>query len=101
MTDAEIALELAQAARAWRIEPAGAALSQADAAKKAGIGLTPLKRFEKTGAITLGNFIALMRALGLVDRLGELIPSPDEPNPIELLEQERHAKVRRRAPRKT
>jgi hypothetical protein len=100
LTNDEIAMRLAQAARAWRIEPAGAALSQADAAKRAGIGLTPLKRFEKTGAITLANFIALMRALGLVERLGDLIPNPDEPNPIDLLEQERRQMVRRRAPRK-
>jgi len=87
--------------KAWRISPQGAALSQVEAAHKSGIGLTPLKRFEKTGAITLRNLVALLRALNLLDGLETLIPEPDAPSPLELLAAERKRPQRQRAPRKS
>ncbi len=99
LTDREIAHRLAAAMRAWRISPAGAGLTQEALARKSGVGLTPLKRFEKTGGATLGNFIAMMRALGLLDRLENLIPDISTPSPMELLEAERRKKHRKRAPR--
>ncbi len=101
LTDSEIALRLANAIRAWRQAPAGAAMTQAELAQKSGIGTTPLKRFEKTGAITLRNLIAIMRALGLVDRLEDLVPQPDSPGPLAMLEAERARKQRQRAPRRS
>jgi hypothetical protein len=52
LTNTEIAARLAQSLKAWRISPQGAAMSQVELARKSGIGLTPLRRFEKTGAIT-------------------------------------------------
>lgn len=99
LTDKEIALRLAQEIRAWRVEPAGAAMTQAELARRSGVGLTPLKRFEKTGGITLKNLVALLRAMNLLDRLEHLIPQPDAPGPLALLEQERAKPRRRRAPR--
>ncbi len=74
-------------------------MSQVDLAAKSGMGLTPLKRFEKTGAITLRNLIALLRALNLLDRLETLIPAPDAPGPLALLEAEKKRIRRKRAPR--
>jgi hypothetical protein len=100
LTDPEIAQRLAAAIRAWRIAPEGAAMTQAALAQKSGVGTTSLKRFEKTGAITLRNLIAIMRALGLVDRLEELVPQPDGPGPLAMLRVERARKQRRRAPRR-
>jgi hypothetical protein len=102
LSDAEVVLELARAMKKWRIDPAGAGLSQKELSLRSGAGLTPLKRFEKTGNITLRNFVALMRALGLLDRLEDLVPSPAAPGPLELLARERKAgyEARRRAPRK-
>jgi hypothetical protein len=101
LTNTEIAQRLSSAIRAWRISPQGAALSQVEAAQKSGIGLTPLKRFEKTGAITLRNLVALLRALNLLDGLETLIPEPDAPAPLELLAAERKRTQRQRAPRKS
>src|ERR1700722_18466863 len=99
LTNTEIAERLARGIKAWRISPQGAALSQVALAEKSGIGLTPLKRFEKTGAITLRNLVALMRGLGLLDRLESLMPAPQGPGPLEQLAAERKRPVRKRAPR--
>src|SRR5882672_5963779 len=99
LTNTEIAERLAHALRAWRISPQGAAMSQVDLAHKSGIGLTPLKRFEKTGAITLRNLVALLRALNLLDGLETLVPEPDAPGPLSLLAAERKRTQRKRAPR--
>jgi hypothetical protein len=74
-------------------------MSQVDLAHKSGIGLTPLKRFEKTGAITLRNLVALLRALNLLDGLETLVPEPDAPGPLALLAAEQRKTRRRRAPR--
>src|ERR1700681_1444565 len=93
LSNTEIAQRLARAIKEWRISPQGAAMSQVELAHKSGIGLTPLKRFEKTGAITLRNLLALLRALNLLDGLENLIPEPDAPGPLELL-----AAARRRTP---
>ncbi len=101
LTDAEIALRLAQAIRAWRIAPEGAGMTQAALARKSGIGLTPLRRFEKTGGITLRNLLALLRALDLLDGLENLVPDPNSPGPLALLEAERAQTQRKRAPRTT
>ena len=99
LTDKEVALRLAQEMRAWRVEPSGAGITQAELARRSGVGLTPLKRFEKTGGITLNNLVALLRAMNLLDRLAHLIPRPDAPGPLALLEQDRAKPRRRRAPR--
>jgi hypothetical protein len=99
LTNTEIASRLAQSMRAWRTSTEGAGISQVDLARKSGIGLTPLKRFEKTGAITLRNLIALLRALDLLDGLESLVPAPDAPGPLALLKAERAKTVRQRAPR--
>ena len=99
LSNTEIATRLARAMKAWRISPQGAAISQADLARKSGMGLTPLKRFEKTGAITLRNLVALLRSLDLLDGLDTLFPVPGDPGPLALLAAERQRSQRKRAPR--
>ena len=99
LTNAEVAQRLAHAIRAWRISPQGAGLSQVELAHRSGVGLTPLKRFEKTGATTLRNLVALLRTLELLDRLENLIPQPDVAGPLALLAAERNRPRRQRAPR--
>ena len=101
LTDKEIAAVLAKRLQRWRIDPKGAALSAKDLAARSGMGLTPLRRFEKTGGITLRNLIALMRAMGLLDRLENLVPDPASPSPLEILEAERTRRPRLRAPRRS
>ena len=93
-------MRLAQATKAWRISPQGAALSQVELAHKSGIGLTSLKRFERTGAITLRNLVALLRALDLLDGLDGLVPAPDAPGPLAVLAAEKQRQQRKRAPRR-
>src|SRR5450755_1484119 len=99
LSNTEIAARLAQSIKAWRISPQGAAISQVDLARKSGIGLTPLKRFEKTGAITLRNLVAILRALNLLNGLEALVPAPDDPGPLALLAAEKQRSQRKRAPR--
>jgi transcriptional regulator with XRE-family HTH domain len=99
-TDREIAQRLARGLRAWRVDPRGAGMTQTELASRSGVGLTPLKRFEKTGGITLNNLVALLRALNLLDALETLIPKAASPSPLELLKADRAAaQQRERAPR--
>lgn len=101
LTNDEVAQRLAAAAKAWRISPNGAGLSQAELSQRSGIGTTPLKRFEKTGAITLRNLIAILRAMHLLENLDQFIPDPESPGPLDILaEEQRKAKqARKRAPK--
>ena len=99
LSNTEIAERLARALKLWRISPEGAAMSQVELARKSGIGLTPLKRFEKTGGITLRNLVALLRALDLLDGLETLVPNPNAPGPLALLATEKKRTQRKRAPR--
>jgi hypothetical protein len=99
LTDREIAAALALRLRRWRIDPKGAAISASELAKRSGMGLTPLRRFEKTGGITLRNLIALMRAMGLLERLEGLVPDPASPSPMDILQAEQKKHIRQRAPR--
>lgn len=101
LTNDEVALRLAAAVRAWRISPNGAGLSQTELSQSSGIGLTPLKRFEKTGAITVRNLIAILRAMNLLENIASLVPDPDAPSPLDILaeEQRKARRVRKRAPR--
>lgn len=104
LTDQEIALKLSRALRAWRISRRGAGLTQSALARKSGVGLTPLKRFEHTGGTTLLNLIAMLRGLDLLDRLEDLVPDPSTPGPLEILEAEKarlRKHERQRAPRGT
>ena len=98
-TNGEIAKKLAESIRQWRLSPRGAGMTQAELSLKSGMGLTPLKRFEKTGAITLRNLIAIMRVMDLLYLLEHLIPDPETPGPLEKLaaQQERLKKTRKRA----
>jgi hypothetical protein len=99
LTDREIAAAIAKRLRRWRVDPKGAAMSASELARRSGMGLTPLRRFEKTGGITLRNLIALMRAMGLLERLEGLVPDPATPSPMDILQAERAKPPRQRAPR--
>ena len=101
MTNDEVAAKFADSLKAWRVSPNGAGMTQADLAHISGIGLTPLKRFEKTGAITLRNLIAILRTMDMLDSLLAVVPDADSPSPLDVLaEAQKKAKqVRQRAPR--
>ncbi|HQW21450.1 MAG TPA: hypothetical protein PLI90_12370 [Rhodocyclaceae bacterium] len=101
LTNDEVAQRIAAAAKAWRIAPKGAGMSQTALSQLSGIGTTPLKRFEKTGAITLRNLIAILRAMHLLESLDTIIPDPDAPSPLDILaeEQKKAKQARKRAPK--
>ena len=100
MTDAEIALYLAQTFKKWRMDPRFSGMTQARLSEHSGVSLTSIKRFEKTGNITISNFIALMRSLNLLESLESLIPEiNNDLSPLEILEREQKSH-RTRAPRK-
>lgn len=82
LTNREIAIALAKRIRGYRVT---LGMSQKDLAARSGISVTSLSRFEQTGAIALNNLISVLRALGTIDRLGELIPEHQGPSPLELL----------------
>lgn len=102
LTNDEVAQRIAAAVKAWRISPNGAGLSQVALSDESGIGLTPLKRFEKTGAITLRNLIAILRAMNLLENLEALVPDPETPSPLDILaeEQKKAKRARKRAPKR-
>ena len=101
MTDNEIMLQLGQSFKKWRVDPRGAGFSQMQLSEESGVSITSIKRFEKTGHITLGSLIALLRAIQLLEPLEALIPNIDtQPSPLELLALERkNPSSRQRAPR--
>jgi hypothetical protein len=100
LTNNEIALRLAKAIRAWRASSEGASLTQADLAQQSGVSLTSISRFEQTGAITLHNFVAILRTLDLLDGLETLVPNASDPGPLAILELERKQKTKTRARKK-
>ncbi|HET7228879.1 MAG TPA: helix-turn-helix transcriptional regulator [Longimicrobium sp.] len=93
-TPAEILEEIAERARALRLERGW---SQAELARRAGINVETLRRFERTGKIALERLVMLAVVLGAVQPLGQLFPRP----PVRTLDDlERRDALPKRAPRK-
>jgi transcriptional regulator with XRE-family HTH domain len=92
-TPAEITLGVAQRARALRMERGW---TQGELARRSGIALETLRRFERTGKIALERLVAIAAVLGAVQPLGELFA----PGPARTLaDLERQETLRKRAPR--
>jgi transcriptional regulator with XRE-family HTH domain len=98
-TPEELRLELGQAIRVRRI---GRGWSQAEAAARAGMGLSTWKRMEAHGPSLVENLINAALALRCEDGLGQLFPAPAATNLDELLQRQTTAvpKPRKRAPRR-
>jgi transcriptional regulator with XRE-family HTH domain len=69
-------------------------MSQLQLAQEAGIAERTVARIERGESTTLVNFVRVLRALGLVEGLDQLVPEP-APNP--LVELELRGRQRRRA----
>ena len=69
-------------------------LTQRDLATEAGVDRKAIQRIESGESVRLVSFIRVLRALGLLDALEQLVPLP-APSPIELLKL--RGKERRRA----
>ena len=94
LSETEIASRIAEAVRAYRLSPRGAHMTQQALAGKAGVSTGTIKRFQKTGIITLPNLIAVFRSLGLLQNLESLLPMVPEITPMEAL----RAEQRKRQP---
>ena len=91
LSDEAILTELGQRIARTRIEQR---LTQAEAAVQAGISKRTLERIESGASTQLSSFIRILRVLGLLARLEQLLPETG-PSPMELL---RHkGKERKRA----
>lgn len=72
MTDKELMSYLSKSIKAKRIE---SNLMQTELAQKSGVPLGTVRAMERTGKISLVNFIKLLRALDSLDILSELSKS--------------------------
>lgn len=81
-SDAEIASELAQ----WTArERLAQNLSQQDIYERAGIASSTYKKFEQTGETSLLRFIAVLRAIGRLDIIEQIISSEPKISPMQKL----------------
>ena len=89
-------------ARAWvRAHRLALSWRQSDLAKRSGLGIATVRRFESSGRIGLLGFAKLMTALGLADHFLAAMKSPSSaPKSIAEFLAAAPAPVRRRAPRR-
>jgi len=69
-------------------------MTQARLAEEAGVSKSTVERLEKGHSVQLSNLIRILRVLGLLKNLDDLVP-PVGPRPVELLEMQ--GKQRQRA----
>jgi transcriptional regulator with XRE-family HTH domain len=77
-TDPAVLAELGRRLALLRLE---GNRTQHDVALAAGVGGRTMERVERNGTTTLLNFVRILRALGLLETLDRLIPSP-APSPM-------------------
>lgn len=77
-------------------------LAQPELAKRSGVGVATLRRFERTGQISFRNLGRLLTSLGLIDSfLDSFKPVPPSPPNIKsFLSDTSTTMVRQRAPRR-
>lgn len=88
----EIAQDLAKAAREKRL---AANLSQASLSKRSGVSLSVLKKFERTGKISLESLLKLALVLETIDEFSKLF-SPKAPESFATLDALLQQKTRQR-----
>lgn len=93
LTDDAILNELGARLRARRLQ---ANLSQDELAEQAGLNRKVIARIEAGGQTNSISLIRLLRALGLLESLDQLVPQVG-PTPIELFNQQQGQKQRQRA----
>ena len=76
-------------------------LTQKEVAEQSGIGLTTIHKFENgtAGSLSLSTFILLLRVVGQVNALDDVLPELPE-SPYLVRREERRAQRRRHANRK-
>ncbi|MEO0629001.1 MAG: helix-turn-helix transcriptional regulator, partial [Bacteroidota bacterium] len=62
-----------------------AGYTQADLARRSGVSLGSLKRFEQSGQISLDNLLKLARILGKLEEFDRVLSIPEDMEAIERL----------------
>lgn len=94
MPNADIVKALGKRFREYRI---ASQMTQTEVSEKSGVSLPTIKRFELglTYNITMGNFIALLKAIDYADGLAEILPEiPVSPYAMAKLEEKKPKRVR-------
>ncbi|WP_298551263.1 helix-turn-helix transcriptional regulator [uncultured Parabacteroides sp.] len=94
-TNSDILLLLAKRLKDYRL---AARMSQKELAEKSGVSQATISHFEQgvNRNLTLGNFISLLRVLGLEQRIGEVMPElPMPPMALRKIEKLIPKRVRR------
>lgn len=97
ITNREIMSLLAKRIKEYRL---AARMSQKDIAEKSGVGLATISHFEQgvSQNMTLNNFISLMRAIGIEQRIVEMLPElPMPPLAIKQINKYIPKRIRRNA----
>lgn len=95
-TNSDLLLLLAQRLKEYRL---AARMSQKELAEQSGVSQTTISHFEQgvNRNLTLGNFIALLRVLGLEQRVEEIMPElPMPPMALRKIEKLIPKRVRRK-----
>jgi len=94
--------DIGREARAWvRANRMALSWRQADLAKRSGVGVATIRRFESTGRIGFVGFAKLLATLGLAERfLGALKQPTASPKDIDEFLAGSPSPVRQRAPRR-
>ena len=98
-TDAAVAEELGRRLERARLD---ANLTQQQLADRAGVGKATLERLEAGKPSKLTTFIRVLRALGRVDALNDVVPERRGPTPLDVVtrgrERKRATRSRQRRP---
>lgn len=93
---------LEQAAAAIRQRRIGLRLTQEDLARKSGVALATLRKFERTGLISLEAFFKLATVLNILDKVVTAIEAQDQPASLDdiLKENKKQKRMRVRTGKK-
>lgn len=95
LTDQATLAELAKRVQRARLDQM---MTQAELAERSGVARPTIERFEASGAAHLVTLVRILRALGLLDRLDNLLPETSV-RPIEALETRGAGRKRASRPR--
>lgn len=90
ITPSEALRKSAEAIRQHRIRQS---LTQEDLARKSGVALATLRKFERTGLISLESFFKLATVLGILDEIMDCLETQEQPASLDdLLKQDKKTK---------
>ena len=96
-TDQHVLAELGGRARQLRLDRNE---TQAELAAGAGVSADTVARFEDGTPVNARALVRILRALGLIDRLDQLIPEP-QVSPLRLVDEQQRARRRRASGRRS